>query len=130
MSSFSSTESQARPRARCIAFRFAPIAALTTLVACIADQGSSRIETEGGTTIDGGAGDDAMIGPDVGTQDAGAEPSAPSVTRKLEGLANDAWVITDENGKRLAKRDDARSLRTLREQGWTPQRVRDALQMP
>jgi glutamyl-Q tRNA(Asp) synthetase len=28
-------------------------------------------------------------------------------------------LITDENGKRLAKRDDARSLRTLREEGWS-----------
>ena len=39
-------------------------------------------------------------------------------------------LITDENGKRLAKRDDARSLRTLRALGWTAQRVRDELQMP
>lgn len=36
-------------------------------------------------------------------------------------------LVTDETGKRLAKRDDARSLRTLREQGWTPQRIRDQL---
>lgn len=33
-------------------------------------------------------------------------------------------LVTDENGKRLAKRDDARSLRSLREAGWTPRRVR------
>lgn len=33
-------------------------------------------------------------------------------------------LITDASGKRLAKRDDARSLRSLREQGWTPERVR------
>jgi len=33
-------------------------------------------------------------------------------------------LITDESGKRLAKRDDARSLRSLREAGWTPERVR------
>lgn len=32
-------------------------------------------------------------------------------------------LITDESGKRLAKRDDARSLRSLREAGWTPERV-------
>lgn len=32
-------------------------------------------------------------------------------------------LITDETGKRLAKRDDARSLRSLREAGWTPERV-------
>jgi glutamyl-Q tRNA(Asp) synthetase len=33
--------------------------------------------------------------------------------------------ICDENGKRLAKRDDARSIRTLREQGFTPDAVLD-----
>lgn len=37
-------------------------------------------------------------------------------------------LITDEAGKRLAKRDDARSLRSLRAAGWTPERVRKALQ--
>lgn len=36
-------------------------------------------------------------------------------------------LITDEYGKRLAKRDDARSLRSLRESGWTPQQVFDAV---
>jgi glutamyl-Q tRNA(Asp) synthetase len=36
-------------------------------------------------------------------------------------------LITDENGKRLAKRDDARSLKSLREAGWTPDRVRQEL---
>lgn len=36
-------------------------------------------------------------------------------------------LITDETGKRLAKRDDARSLRSLRAAGWTPERVRAAL---
>lgn len=33
--------------------------------------------------------------------------------------------ICDENGKRLAKRDHARSIRTLREQGYTPEAVLD-----
>lgn len=32
-------------------------------------------------------------------------------------------LITDEQGKRLAKRDDARSILSLRESGWTPERV-------
>jgi glutamyl-Q tRNA(Asp) synthetase len=32
-------------------------------------------------------------------------------------------LIMDEQGRRLAKRDDARSLRSLREQGWTPRQV-------
>lgn len=39
-------------------------------------------------------------------------------------------LITDENGRRLAKRDDARSLRSLREQGWTAVRVRQQLGFP
>ena len=33
-------------------------------------------------------------------------------------------LICDENGRRLAKRDHARSLRSLREAGWTPERVK------
>jgi glutamyl/glutaminyl-tRNA synthetase len=33
-------------------------------------------------------------------------------------------LLTDAQGQRLAKRSDALSLRTLRQQGWTPQRVR------
>lgn len=36
-------------------------------------------------------------------------------------------LILDDKGKRLAKRDDAKSLRFLRDQGWTPQRVYDAI---
>lgn len=32
-------------------------------------------------------------------------------------------LVTDNEGKRLAKRDNARAIRTLREQGWTPERV-------
>ncbi|MEQ8654986.1 MAG: tRNA glutamyl-Q(34) synthetase GluQRS [Kiloniellales bacterium] len=36
-------------------------------------------------------------------------------------------LILDENGKRLAKRDAARSLRTLREEGWTAEAVRSAV---
>lgn len=39
-------------------------------------------------------------------------------------------LITDETGKRLAKRDDARSLRSLREAGWTPDQVRAAIGVP
>jgi glutamyl-Q tRNA(Asp) synthetase len=39
-------------------------------------------------------------------------------------------LITDESGKRLAKRDDARSLRSLREAGWTPDQVRAAIGVP
>lgn len=36
-------------------------------------------------------------------------------------------LITDETGKRLAKRDNARALRTLRDEGWTPEKVKAAL---
>lgn len=36
-------------------------------------------------------------------------------------------LIADENGRRLAKRDNARSLRTLRDEGWTAARVREVL---
>lgn len=36
-------------------------------------------------------------------------------------------LIVDENGKRLAKRDNARSLRTLRDEGWTAEQVLEAL---
>ena len=53
------------------------------------------------------------------------------VLQQLLGLPVPQWkhhrLITDENGKRLAKRDDARSLRALRDLGWTPKRVRDEL---
>lgn len=49
----------------------------------------------------------------------------------LLGLPVPEWhhhrLITDESGKRLAKRDDARSLRSLRAAGWTPERVRDTM---
>ncbi len=51
--------------------------------------------------------------------------------QSLLGLPVPLWnhhrLITDETGKRLAKRDDARSLRALRQSGWTPQRVREVL---
>lgn len=51
--------------------------------------------------------------------------------QELLGLSVPEWhhhrLITDETGKRLAKRDDARSLRSLRAAGWTPERVRKAL---
>lgn len=51
--------------------------------------------------------------------------------QELLHLSVPAWyhhrLVTDDLGKRLAKRDHARSLRTLREEGWTPQKVRQAL---
>jgi glutamyl-Q tRNA(Asp) synthetase len=38
-------------------------------------------------------------------------------------------LILDEQGRRLAKRDDAKSLRSLRELGWTAERVREVLML-
>lgn len=53
------------------------------------------------------------------------------VLQSLLGLPVPQWkhhrLITDEQGKRLAKRDDARSLRSLRAAGWTPERVKREL---
>lgn len=49
----------------------------------------------------------------------------------LLGLPMPRWhhhrLMTDETGKRLAKRDDARSLLSLRQAGWTPDRVRETI---
>ena len=39
-------------------------------------------------------------------------------------------LITDEAGRRLAKRDNALSIRSLREAGWTPARVWEAVGLP
>ncbi len=48
----------------------------------------------------------------------------------LLGLPVPLWkhhrLITDDAGRRLAKRDEARSLRHLRENGWSAQRVLEA----
>lgn len=53
------------------------------------------------------------------------------VLQELLGLAVPLWkhhrLVEDEHGKRLAKRDNARALRTLREEGWTPEMVRQTL---
>ena len=47
--------------------------------------------------------------------------------QELLGLPVPQWkhhrLITDEYGKRLAKRDNTRSIRSLRESGWTGERV-------
>lgn len=52
----------------------------------------------------------------------------------LLGLPVPQWkhhkLVTDSEGKRLAKRDNARALRALREQGWTPERVLIELGFP
>jgi glutamyl-Q tRNA(Asp) synthetase len=53
------------------------------------------------------------------------------VLQHLLGFPVPEWwhhrLIADESGRRLAKRDDARSLRTLRENGISPLRVRELL---
>ncbi|OAI58072.1 glutamyl-Q tRNA(Asp) synthetase [Verrucomicrobiaceae bacterium SCGC AG-212-N21] len=53
------------------------------------------------------------------------------VLQQLLGLPVPQWkhhkLIADEHGKRLAKRDNARALRTLREQGWTVENVKKHL---
>ena len=50
----------------------------------------------------------------------------------LLGLPVPEWhhhrLIIDETGKRLAKRDNARSLKSLREAGWSPEDVKKALE--
>jgi len=52
---------------------------------------------------------------------------------ELLGLPLPEWehhrLILDDQGRRLAKRDEARSLRALRAQGWTPERVREVLKI-
>ena len=51
--------------------------------------------------------------------------------QELLGLPVPRWhhhrLITDEQGKRLAKRDDAKSLRALRAEGWKPSDVLSAI---
>jgi glutamyl-Q tRNA(Asp) synthetase len=56
------------------------------------------------------------------------------VLQSLLGLPVPLWkhhrLITDDKGKRLAKRDNARTLHTLREMGWTAERVQHDLGFP
>ncbi len=77
--------------------------------------------------------DDALQGITLVTRGEDLLP-ATHLHRLLQALLNlpvPEWqhhgLITDENGKRLAKRDDARSLRSLRDSGWTPEQVREAV---
>jgi glutamyl-tRNA synthetase len=50
------------------------------------------------------------------------------------GFENPSWfhcnLIVDQNGKRLAKRHDALSIRTLRERGFTPEEILSAKKIP
>jgi len=77
--------------------------------------------------------DDALQGITLVTRGEDLLPATHlhRLLQQLLGLPLPRWhhhqLITDETGKRLAKRDDARSLRSLREAGWTPERVRGAI---
>lgn len=74
--------------------------------------------------------DDALQGVTLVTrgEDLFAASHLHRLLQELLGLPVPNWrhhrLIVDETGKRLAKRDEARSLRHLRELGWTPERVR------
>lgn len=74
--------------------------------------------------------DDALQGITLVTRGEDLLPATHlhRLLQHLLGLPVPRWhhhrLITDETGKRLAKRDDARSLRSLREAGWTPERLR------
>ncbi len=77
--------------------------------------------------------DDALQGVTLVTRGEDLKP-ATHLHRLLQALLNlpvPNWkhhqLITDETGKRLAKRNDARSLRSLRAAGWSPDRVRETL---
>jgi glutamyl-Q tRNA(Asp) synthetase len=77
--------------------------------------------------------DDAAQGITLVTRGEDLLPATPlhRVLQALLGLPVPQWhhhrLITDDQGRRLAKRDDARSLRSLREAGWSPAQVRAVL---
>ncbi len=78
--------------------------------------------------------DDALQGITLVTRGEDLLPATHlhRLLQHLLGLPVPRWhhhrLITDETGKRLAKRDDARSLKSLRESGWSPQQVWAALE--
>lgn len=77
--------------------------------------------------------DDALQGITMVTRgnDLFAATSLHRLLQELLGLPAPAYshhrLICDATGKRLAKRDQATTLRTLRAGGWTPARVREAV---
>jgi glutamyl/glutaminyl-tRNA synthetase len=77
--------------------------------------------------------DDALQGITLVTRGEDLLPATHlhRLLQHLLGLPVPEWhhhrLITDETGKRLAKRDNARSLKSLREAGWSPQDVKTAL---
>ena len=79
--------------------------------------------------------DDALQGVTLVTRGEDLLPATHlhRLLQELLGLPIPQWrhhaLIVDEEGRRLAKRDNARSLRSLRESGWTPERVLAQLEM-
>ena len=77
--------------------------------------------------------DDALQGITLVTRGEDLKPATHlhRLLQALLGLPVPEWhhhrLITDETGRRLAKRDNARSLRHLKESGWTAQRVWEEL---
>lgn len=73
--------------------------------------------------------DDAVQGITLVTRGEDLKPATHlhRLLQALLGLPVPEWhhhrLITDETGRRLAKRDNARSIRSLRESGWTAERV-------
>lgn len=80
--------------------------------------------------------DDALQGISVVTRGLDLLPATHlhRLLIALLGLPVPQWrhhrLITDAQGRRLAKRDDARSLRHLRAEGWTPEKIRRELALP
>lgn len=77
--------------------------------------------------------DDAMQGVNLVTrgEDLFEATHVHRLLQELLGLPVPQWhhhrLITDNQGKRLAKRDDAKSLRALRAEGWKPSDVLSAI---
>ena len=78
--------------------------------------------------------DDALQGITLVTRGEDLLPATHlhRLLQHLLGLPVPQWhhhrLINDETGKRLAKRDNARSLKSLREAGWSPEDVKKALE--
>jgi glutamyl-Q tRNA(Asp) synthetase len=77
--------------------------------------------------------DDALQGVTLVTRGEDLLPATHlhRLLQQLLALPVPEWhhhrLILDDQGRRLAKRDDARSLRSLREAGWTPEQVQQAV---
>jgi len=73
--------------------------------------------------------DDALQGVTLVTRGEDLKPATHlhRLLQALLGLPVPEWhhhrLITDETGRRLAKRDDAKSIRSMREAGMTPAEV-------